>query len=110
GQFPTTELRPPLSSRSIQRKTGPASLYDRRAALACQPQHLISRRIGLLHDAGEGTTPAFKYNEVPSHANPAGTSPRPQSDQALNFGRLVRGIEVEMKPPPAPWTPIATLE
>src|SRR5262249_29948097 len=61
----------------------------------------------LLHDAEEGTTRVFKYNEVVSLAIPPGISPRSQSDQALNFGRLVRGIEVEMKPTPAPWTPSA---
>jgi hypothetical protein len=33
-----------------------------------------------------------------------------ESDQSLNFGLLVGGVEVEMKPTPAAGTPIATLE
>src|SRR6516162_11025311 len=41
---------------------------------------------------------------------PPGISSRSQSDQSLNFGSLVRGVEVVMKPTPAAGTPLATLE
>jgi hypothetical protein len=72
---------------------------------------LIARHVGLLHDAEEGAPRVLKHNEVVSSTIPPGISARsPQSDQSLNFGLLVRGVEVEMKPTPAAWTPIATLE
>ena len=71
---------------------------------------LIARHVGLLHDAEEGASRVLKHNEVVSSTIPPGISPRSQSDQSLNFGLLVRGVEVEMKPTPAAWTPIATLE
>ena len=63
-----------------------------------------------LHDAEEGASRVLKHNEVVSSAIPPGISPRSQSDQSLNFGFLVRCVEVEMKPTPAAWTLIATLE
>ena len=71
---------------------------------------LIARQVGLLHDAEEDTPRVLKHNEVVSSTMPPGISPRSQSDQSLNFGFLVGGVEVEMKPTPAAWTPIATLE
>jgi hypothetical protein len=71
---------------------------------------LIAWRVGLLHDAEEGASRVLKHNEVVFSTIPPGISPRSQSDQSLNFGLLVRGIEVEMKPTPAAGTPIATLE
>src|SRR5215472_6847500 len=76
---------------------------------ACQPQP-NARHIGLLHHAAEGASRVFKHNEVVSSTIPPGISSRSQSNQSLNFGLLVRGVEVEMKPTPAAWTPIATLE
>ena len=71
---------------------------------------LIARHVGLLHDAEEGASRVLKHDEVVSSTIPPGISPRSQSDQSLNFGLLVRGVEVEMKPTPAAWTPVATLE
>ena len=71
---------------------------------------LITRHVGLLHDAEKGASRVLKHNEVVSSTIPAGISPRSRSDQSLNFGLLVRGVEVEMKPTPAAWTPVATLE
>jgi hypothetical protein len=71
---------------------------------------LITRNVGLLHDAEEGASRVLKHNEVASSTIPPWISPRSQSDQSINFGLLVRGVEVEMKPTPAAWTPIAILE
>jgi hypothetical protein len=55
---------------------------------------LIARHDGLLHDAEEGTSRVLKHNEVVSSTIPPGISPRSQSDQSLNFGLLVRCVEV----------------
>jgi hypothetical protein len=71
---------------------------------------LIARYVALLHDAEEGASWVLKHNEVVSSTIPPRISPRSQSDQSLNFDWLVRGVEVEMKPTPVAWTPIATLE
>jgi hypothetical protein len=71
---------------------------------------LIARHVALLHDAEEGASRVLEHNEVVSGTIPPGISPRSQSNQSFNFGLLVRGVEVEMKPTPAAWTPIATLE
>src|SRR5215472_16558707 len=71
---------------------------------------LIARHIGLLHHAEEGASRVFKHNEVVSSTIPPGISLRSQSNRSPNFGSLVRGVEVQMKPTPAARTPIATLE
>ena len=71
---------------------------------------LIARHVGLLHDAEEGAPRGLEHNEVVSGTVPPGISPRSQSDQPLDFGLLVGSVEVEMKPTPAAWTPIATLK
>ena len=71
---------------------------------------LIRRHVGLLHDAEEGASRILKHNEVVSSTIPPGISSRSQSDQSINFGLLIRRVEVEMKPTPAARTPIATLE
>ena len=71
---------------------------------------LIARLMGLLHDAEEGASRVLKHNEVVFSTIPPGISSRSQSDQSLNFGSLVRGVEVVMKPTPAAGTPLATLE
>jgi hypothetical protein len=63
-----------------------------------------------LDDAEEGASRVLKHNEVVSSTIPPGVSTRTQSDQSLNFGLLVGGVEVEMKPTPAAWTPITTLK
>jgi hypothetical protein len=78
--------------------------------VCCQPRALIARHVSLLHDAEEGASRVLKHNEVVFSTIPPGISSRSQSDQSLNFGLLVRGVEVEMKPTPAAGTPIATLE
>jgi hypothetical protein len=71
---------------------------------------LIARYVGLLHNAEKGASRVLKHNEVVFSTIPPGISSRSQSDQSRNFGLLVRGVEVEMKPTPAAGTPIATLE
>ena len=70
----------------------------------------ITFRVGIKLGDEEGASRVLKHNEVVFSTIPPGISPRSQSDQSLNFGLPVRGVEVEMKPTPAAWTPIATLE
>jgi len=78
--------------------------------LTGQLQRLVKRHVGLLHDAKEDAAWVLEHNEVGSSTVSPGISSRSQHHQALNFGLLVRGIEVEVNPAPAPGTPIATLE
>jgi|SRR6516165_4256549 len=96
---PTADLRPPRRSPSIEWKTRPVPRHCRPDVSAAA---LIARHVGLLHDAEEGASRVLKHNEVVSSTIPPGISSRSQSDQSLNFGLLVRGVEVEMKPPTAP--------
>src|SRR5215469_14069060 len=96
--FPRSSTKPTLSLAIAGRRPG--------VSVAA----LIARHVGLLHDAEEGASRVLKHDEVVFSTIPPGISPRSQSDQSLNFGLLVRGVEVEMKPTPAARTPIATLE
>ena len=63
-----------------------------------------------MHDAEKGAARVFKHNEVVFSTIPPWISARSQSDQSLNFGLLLSGVEVEMKPTPAAGAPVATLE
>jgi hypothetical protein len=97
-------------SPSIEWKTRPSSSPLPAVGPGVSASALITRHVGLLHDAEEGASRVLKHNEVVSSTIPPGISPRSQGDQSLNFGLLVGGVEVEMKPTPAAGTPIATLE
>ena len=107
---------PPLPTferlEGLPRSSGKPTLVARNCRLVslnASASALFARHVGL-HDAEEGTPRVLKHNKVVSSTIPPGISLRSQSDQSLNFGLLVRGVEVEMKPTPAAWTPIATLE
>ena len=74
-------------------------------------RRILGRRyLGLPHDAKEGAIRILEHNEVRSIMIPPGISSRSQCHQTINFGLLVRGVKVEMKPTPAPRARIATLE
>jgi len=92
------------------RESSGEELERSRSRPAAIGQHLVRRRVWLGHHAKQIATGILKHHEIRARLIPPGVARRPEVQQTVYLGGLVRCIEIEVDPTPSPRAPVSRLK
>src|SRR5262249_2246428 len=92
------------------RESSREEMEQSRSRPAAIRQHLVRGRVWLGHHAKQIAAGILKHHEIRAKLIPPGVARRPEVQQTIYLGGLVRCIEIEVDPTPSPRAPVSRLK